>query len=930
MALNWELLKKINAMKFLDELADHLLSEHGENLRDTIVVLPARRSGLFLKRAISKRSGHSGWLPELLTMSELLERMSKRQRADGIDLLFDLFDVYRSKINANVSLESFMQWGPIALGDFNEIDHNLSNAKDVFKNLHDFKEIEAWSFGEDEDLWSENQKAYAEFWLELGQLYVLFQERMKANNSWYGGAVARSVADDPIAAFESLKCNHIVIAGMNALTAAEYRIIKKLKDAGLATYRWDADSYYISQKSSEAGLFIKRFKDLDPREIPDHFTSKKKKIKLVGCSSTVTQMQYLGDLLKDIPNEEATETAVILPDNAVLPVLLPTVPEHFDGINVTMGRSLSATPYRSLIASFFRMLDHRHKRIRYTALMPFLRHTFTGGASSKSGRSFAQLATSIVKENAVFVDDQEVKTMLASFKDPDEKVAHFFTTVFEAISAKTADNIIKALVALQDVIRPHSEAEPEIRQGWNLLCGLTARIGRLCQMHPVIHELREFERLYNRLFTQLQIDLVGEPLVGLQIMGLLESRALDFKRVIIVNANEGILPRQLQVDTFLPADLRAFLRLPSARERDAYYAYYFYRLLQRAEEVHIVYTDAEPGHNDGEKSRFIQQIESCRVIAHSPIDLQKLQVMSLNSGPPPEIPAIQTGAYTAERIAAILERGLSPSAFNLWLQNPREFFFRYVLSLGEQDDVEEEIEHRTLGTIVHEVIEDVFKSLLHVTLDPEALKAKRSELAPMLDKALEKNYNIKLTRFGVNYLLKKVALSFADKLLNVSISEARNHEVIVESLEEKLRASLTDGISLHGMADRIDRFDGQLRIIDYKTGKVIQKDLTLKPDWQEDLRNGKSPKALQCLIYSWIVAKSKPHEVISAGIISSRNHTSGFIPLKSGKEPLLVDSTFVSTFEEWMLATIATLKSEMAVVDYNPSADYPTYSENLG
>lgn len=914
---------------FLDELSDHLIEHHGDHLRDVIVVLPARRSALFLKRALSKRAEHTGWLPDLLTMSELLERMAGMQRADGIDLLFDLFATWRETIEPEATFEAFMQWGPIALSDFNELDHHLATAKDVFKNLHDFKEIEAWSFALDQENWSPEQKAHSEFWLNLGKLYNAFQQRMEANGAYYGGAIARSVATHPTEGFQRLDAKHVVIAGLNALTTAEHKIIRALTQARVATYRWDADRYYTEDKRSEAGLFVRRFNDLDRNDLPRHLASRKKTIRLVGCSSVVTQMHYVGQVLSEVPDEHATDTAVILPDNAVLPVLLPAVPDHFSGINITMGRALSHTPYRSLVAAFFHLLDARSARLRYAALMPFLRHPFTGGGKSPSGEQLAHITRSIIAENAVFVGREEIDGFIEKSKQQ-PLVKSFFDAVFKAIQAKTPQNIIEALRALQALIQPTEDDSDERRQGWHLLCGLTARIDRLCTQYPVINELREFQRIYQRLFGQLQIDLVGEPLIGLQIMGLLESRALDFKRVIIVNANENTLPRHIAADTFLPPDLRAHLQLPSARERDAYYAYYFYRLLQRAEEVHVVYTAGESGHDEGEKSRYIQQLETCQILEDSVVQIEHLQVMASNSGSPPQLLPIRTGSFTQERVAAHLKRGLSPSAFNLWLQNPREFFFRYVMGLGEQDDVEEEMEHRTLGTVVHQVMEEIFKPMLDVSLNPEALKAAKTKIEPLLEDALKAHYNIQLTRYGVNYLLKKVAISFAHKLLDVSISEAKSNEIVVTGLEKDLQATLADDLLIRGNADRIDTTNGKQRIIDYKTGAVTQKDLDLPADWKTKLSEGSASKVLQCLIYAWIAAKDDLAQPPLAGIVSARNHRSGFMSVRLNKNTVYMDHSFAQEFELWMTETIAQLKESLGEITYDADAKYPTYSVSLG
>lgn len=913
--------------RFLDELAEHLLEAHGQRFDRIVVVLPARRSGLFLKRALSRHSKHTGWLPELLTMTELTERMTGMRRGESLDLLFDLFATWRDHAEPDARLEPFLQWGPMALSDFNEIDHQLADAKSVFKNLKDFKDIEAWSFGEDDSLWSEHQKEYNRFWMQLGELYGQFHAAMSASQLWYGGAIARQAANDPVAAFDRLGAEHIVFAGLNALTAAEHKLIKRLVDLGKATFWWDADRYYVNEKRSEAGLFVRRFAELDKRPLPRNFLSEPKTIHLVGCSGTVTQMHYAGEVLRSVKPEEATETAVILADNSVLPILLRTLPEHIEGVNITMGRTLSHTPYQSLVSAAFRLLDSRSKHLRHNLVLAFCRHPFVGSLDTASGKTMHQLANHIVRTNAVFVEQSAVNDFLRESKHP--AVQNCFDAIYQALRERTPANFLQVLHTLEALSTPSDDASKERLQGWNLLTQLNARMARLLERYPVVADLREFERIYRKLFAQLQINLVGEPLVGLQIMGLLESRALDFKRVILVNANEDILPRKINAESFLPNDLRASIQLPSARERDAYYAYYVYRLLQRAEEVHITYTAGE-NHDEGERSRFVQQLETCRLIPNSAVRINEVQVMAANPATAPEILPIATGEFTQQRIAELLKRGLSPSAFNKWLDNPREFFFRYILSLGEQTEIEEEIENNTLGTIVHDVVETVFKAFLNLELDAHALRAEKARLEALVDEKLEAHYNLQLTKFGVNYLLRRVALNFAEKLIDISADEAEQHAVVVKALEERLTAELAGGIVLSGKADRIDRLDNQLRIVDYKTGRVDAKELALPADWTLKLRESPRAKLMQCLIYAWIAAANEPADAPIAGIISSRNYSAGFMTVTENKTNRDMTPEFAQQFSDWMRETLDDLIEQLGRIPFDPEANYPEYTQNLG
>lgn len=923
--------KKQPVTTFLEDLADELIEKHRHNFKSILVVLPARRSGLFLKRALAARlNNEATWLPEIITMSELLSRMTGMAASDGVDALFDLFKVFRERIDAEARFEPFLQWGPMALADFNEIDHNLQSAEAVFKNLNDFKDIDAWSFGEDEETWSLAQRNFSNFWKKLGQLYHLFAEHQTQSGAWYGGAIAREAGNSSIEKFKTLGSDHVYIAGLNALSKAERRVVKQLKEANLATLRWDADAYYVTRKNSEAGHFMRDYKrDHLLGELPDHFAKHPKKITFAGCSGTITQMQYVAQVLETIDLSEATQTAVILPDNAVLPVLLPTLPKKFTEVNVTMGRSLSHTPYRSLTNAFFRLLENRSGKIRYAVLLPFLRHPFISGNQGNIGITFRYIAEQVIERNAVVVDRADLLAYAGKAPQVSEEVLHFIEALYDTLRDRTPQRIIAALRLLQTATQPLESSSLETQQGWNLLVALTARIARLCEQHPVMTEVREFERIYQKLFNQLQIDLVGEPLSGLQIMGLLESRALDFKRVIIVNANEGTMPRNIPLESFLPADLRAGLQLPSVRERDAYYAYYFYRLLQRAEDIHLVYSAGENTHDKGEKSRYIQQLESCEVLQPDVVQREALRVIARNEANAPSIPPIVTGEYTQEQIRRLLKTGLSPSAINKWLENPREFFFNYLLQLGELEDIEEEMEHSTIGTLVHEILEKILEPFVGFALRADDLLQAKQRLDQYLEEALNSSRKVHLTRQGVNYIIRKVALSITDKLLTLSIDEAKNNEVHIVSLEEKFNEPLTDDLVLKGTADRIDWFNGQLRVIDYKTGKANPADLEFKPTWKESMRQGKSPKILQTLLYAFISARKNPNTNPVAGIMSPRAFSAGFMPVKEKDELVKMTPEMSLAFSDWLQATIHELCEEAATFEYDEKAKYNTYSVSL-
>lgn len=918
-------------MTFLEELAEQILQKHRDHLNDLVVVLPGKRASQFLSLAIHQKN-HFGWLPKMVTLSELIEQMSGARRADTFDLQFELFLVWKQHFNKHDSFGEFLQWGPTVLSDFNEIDHHLLVAADVYRNLRSFKDLENWSFGEEEHLWSTEQKRFADFWDKLYPLYTAFQDHQAKSAAWQGGALARKVAQDPITAFDRLKAKHLIVAGLNALTPAEQHIIGTLEKTGRATMIWDADRYYVHDQQLEAGHFIREIEKRGfSSKVQSNLLSRLNKVSLTGCSSSIVQMQYVHEVLDKVEPGDALKTAVILPDNSVLPALLPAIPEKFNGINVTMGKALSHTPYKSLLFHFFRLFDKGGKKVYHASFLSFLRHPYLGGMPTKKGENpFRSIAQHVATNNLVFIGRNDVLENLQKRGAVHNKTVLLFEKIFDALAERSTSSMLDALKTLLPVIAIEKERQTdqaERYQGWRLLNDLFQKISRLHERYPVMTENRELERVTMKLFAKLQVDLIGEPLSGLQIMGLLESRALDFDRVIILSANEGVLPKQQSIESTLPWEIRAAFSLPNRQDRDAIFAYYFYRLLQRSKEVHVVYNSGGSSHKTGEKSRYVQQLEHCRMLRGAGIEITENQRMSAVPQEQPHIPEILPAAWSDLRLQELLNRGMSPSAINKWTTCPSDFYFRYILGLREQDDVEEEMENNTLGSLVHDVLEKGLDQLVGSPLKTEDLMQLRSRLEDLTDEALDRIYRRELTASGLNYLSRQVILRFARQLIDNEMKALETHGIELVMLEGELRKTLVNA-AIYGKADRIDRFDSVLRVVDYKSGKVEAKDLQLAGDWKGQLMSGNKGKALQTMVYAWL-AWHKLEEPVKAGIISMRNHRSGFQALKIDKRDVIMDGQLAIEVEAWLHEVLKAIDMRVTTCTHHKDARYCEYCVSL-
>ncbi len=919
---------------FLNELAQFLLENHGAHLERVTLVLPGRRTGIYLKKELKAAGYRSGWLPEMRTLSEVLSDMSKTARADKLDLLFELYELWRQRFEPEESFSQFLQWGPTILSDFNEIDHYLLNPRQVFRNLKAYKDIEQWSFGEDEDQWSAVQQDFAHFWGRLLPLYEALQDRMSETGQFYGGAIARKAAANPAEAFDRLHTDYLIVAGLSALTPAEQFVIKKLEETGKATILWDADRYYVDDRPLEAGHFMRQMRQNGIQmKAGAHFLNGKKHITLAGCSSTITQTQYVNEVLQKTAPEQALQTAVILPDNSVLPSLLPALPEKFSSINVTMGKQLSHTPVKSLFHHAFRLFDIKGNRLRHTEITQLLRHPMLSGADAPNRGFFVFALRAIIRRNEVFISSEVIDRLVTDFKASGETISSeviaFFKQLFETLKNRSIEGILDTIDRLLNLCQPPTSLK-ELHQAWILSTGMVQRLQRMHDRYPALQSARDIERILLSLLSQAQIDLIGEPLEGLQVMGLLESRALDFKRVILLNCNEGVLPKSGFGDSFLPAVIRKGFRLPTPFDRDAIFAYYTYRLLQRAEEVHLVYTAGESSFKSGEKSRYLQQIESCPLLRSSEITISQRNLLSEAPVSQPDIPPITIGNWSVKRFEELKQTGLSPSGLNKWIDCPNNFYHRHVLGFREQDDVEEEIEHSTLGNIVHKAAENGYKRYMQRRLQVNDLKDLKNDVKRLVDEALEDTYRKDLTYSGVNYLSKAVARKFVEKIFTLDEYLLRNGaNISIENIEAKMHRKADNKGALFGFADRIDRVNGALRIVDFKTGKVTASDLKLKPDsWQQELTAGKKGKVLQTLIYAWL-CRQIYHEPVTSGIISTRSHRSGFLPVSFDKTPLIFDDVFEKEFEAWLLEIFAQIGHPEQTVIHTEGAEYCEYCVTL-
>jgi len=870
---------------FLEKLSAEIIKKHPEELGEVSIVLPSRRAVVFLNYQFQQQIKQNSWLPKIFSLEDFIVSLGDFTILDQIDLIFELYSIHKKVEGKNAeSLEDFMSWGGILLQDFNEVDRYLVDPKKLYNYLTEAKEIESWNL-EAAEL-SDFQKKYLYFWKSLGQYYQLFTEQLLSEKKAYQGLAFRKIAES----LESKQLQfeedtHLYFAGFNALTKSEQKIIDALVDQKGAKIYWDADKYYLENPIQEAGKFLrihqKREKEFN--WVFDNLLQDSKEINIYGISGNVAQAKLIGDLLsKKAKSEAIRNTAIVLSDENLLMPVLESIPEGIDQLNITMGYPLS----NSIFYHFFESIAALHyKKTKNTIGGGFYYKDVLGLTEQLV---FQLFGNNIIKEvNAI--GDRIKKERLIYV--PAEVFNELETAVGISFINLNKNNPATLIAVMQDFCKKVKisayEKLNEIEK--EFLYGFYKALNRIAELDAKQSALQSFEtllQLFRQILATESISFVGKPLEGLQLMGVLESRTLDFEHLILSSLNEGILPSGKTQNSFIPYDIKRKFELPSYKEKDAIFAYHFYRLLQRSKKIDLIYNSRADVLSGGERSRFIEQLINELPKANPNITL-KHHTLS------PAIPTGKSKAFSIpktdehlEMIKSHLKNGFSPSALNSFMMCPLNYYYRYILGMREEEIIEEQIEHSSFGSIIHNTLEDLYTPYVNTLLDLKSIAQMKSKVAEQLQKNYHSLLKIQPTK-GNHRLAFEVAKRMVEDFLKTeeSLLKAKN-EIHLIGLEKKIEHQIdikVDGqttipITIKGKIDRIDRLNGKLRIIDYKSGKVDSAKLTYKDS--EALQKSDKGIARQILLYQ-MAYELESETSAEAGVISMQNINGGFLSLKT-------------------------------------------------
>jgi hypothetical protein len=882
---------------FLEILARKIFSDDTTNLPEITIVLPNKRAKVFLLDAFKNNLSSYAFAPEIISIEDFIQNIAGIRSVDTIELLFEFYEVYLAltKKETAQTFEQFSNWAKTLLQDFNEIDLYLLEPNHVFSYLQDIEVIKRW--GIDREDITQLMDNYLQFWKLLPLYYETFYSHLKNKGIGYQGLIYREAVYNLEYFSNAVHGKKIVFAGFNALNQAEEKIVQHLISNNSATIYWDIDKTFFNDSSHDVGLFVRRFKNTWPHYKANTFEwiandfSQEKNIQIIGTSKSIGQAKIASSIIADlISNQKVTldKVALVLSDENLLIPILHSLPESVGSLNITMGYSSKNNPIQLLIDKLFKL--HTHAITRSETSYVFYYKDVLDVLLNPIVESYlfaSNLVETIKRNNYTFITLQRLL-------DLQEKPNELFCLLFQKWNQKPItilENISAILLIVKSNLDASLEEDKVIKTFLYSIYKVINKLISYCSKNEYIENIETLYAIYKQVIDVAEVSFEGEPLSGLQVMGVLESRVLDFETVIITSLNEGKFPAGKMVNSFIPYDVKRELGLPTFKEKDAIYTYHFYHLLQRAKNVYLLYNTESDGLDGGEKSRFITQLEVEKQPNHN-LTHEIIQAFVPNIAY--EAICIAKSDLVIQRLKEIATiKGFSPSALTSYIRNPIQFYFQRVLSIRESEEVEENIALNTLGTIIHKTLEELYVPFVNIFLTTAHIDQMLLHVNDEVMKQFKEIYKEGEVKKGKNLLAFEVAKRNIFNFLNEEKKLLeRGDTVKILSLETPLDRFLEDerlpfAIKIAGNVDRIEIRNNKIRIIDYKTGKVDKNSAQLK-EWHGLTLDLKNDKIIQLLCYAFMYETQTNGMEMEAGIISFKNMKAGFMPFAKKEEKELL------------------------------------------
>ena len=901
---------------FLKLVAADLYKHTEGNLAHTAVVFPNKRAGLFFNEYLAQESDSPIWSPAYVSISELFRSLSPWEVGDPVKLVCELYKIFRRETQSTETLDDFYFWGEMLISDFDDADKNRVDTDKLFSNLQDLRNImDDYTFIDDEQEEAIRQffqnfsierrtalkERFISLWNVLGNIYKGFRESLASQNIAYEGMMYRHVIEH--LDVDKLPYEKYVFVGFNVLSKVEHTLFTQLKDAGKAVFYWDYDEFYMKENrqavTHEAGEFIRR----NLRDFPSPLSgelfknlSKPKEVHYIASSTENAQARYLPQWIRNNLTTPEKETAVVLCNEALLQPVLHSLPAEVKHVNITMGFPLSQTPVYSFLIALLELHTHgfNFKSGRYTfqSVVTLLKHPYTRQLTGQA----ELLEKELTRNNRFYPLPGELG------KD------EFLTRLFTPLSGNL-NLCIRLSETLQQVasIYQANTSGTEDTDAFNQLYRESLfkayttinRFRTLIEEDELTVQSETFRRLLVKVLSTTNIPFHGEPAIGMQVMGVLETRNLDFRHLVLLSVNEGQLPKSGGDSSFIPYNLRKAFGMTTIEHKIAVYAYYFYRLLQRAERITLIYNTSSDGLNRGEWSRFMLQF---LIEWPHPITRQFLEAGQSPQGTSSitveKTPDVMRQMQSLFDVRANPKAKFSPSALNYYLDCPLKFYYRYVAGLSAPDEVSAEIDSATFGSIFHYAAEHIYKDLTThgKVINKEALETllrNEVKLQDYVDTAFKKLFfnvpqNEKPEYNGVQLINSAVIARYLKQLLQNDLRYAPFTFIASEmEVDEPIDIQTPKGViksRIGGIIDRMDSKDGTLRIVDYKTGGDADTPPHVESLFIPDKK--RSNYVFQTFLYAAIMCRKQPTMKIAPALLYiHRAATETYSPVIQMGEP---------------------------------------------
>ncbi|MEI7508213.1 MAG: PD-(D/E)XK nuclease family protein [Flavobacterium sp.] len=906
---------------FIQQIARVILNDYPDTLSDTIIILPNRRAKVFLIEALKNQSEKTIFAPEIISIEDFVQNIAGIRSIDSVALLFEFYTIYLEITEKDKeSFETFANWAKTLLQDFNEIDRYLLEPDKILKYLENIKEVEHWAV--DSNKRTELIENYLVFWKKLPHYYYSLYQYLLQKGVGYQGIIYREAVNNLNYFSESVTEKNFVFAGFNALNQAEEKIVQHLLATEKAKIYWDIDETFLNDSFHDAGLFQRRFKSEWPfyKTNPYEWFSKdyqqEKSIQVIATPKSIGQAKIVGDIIEKHSkdnNGQLQNVAIVLGEESLLLPILYSLPANVDALNITMGFSSKNNPAQLLIAKLFKMHTNALSRnaasyiFYYKDVLDILTHPLI-----QSYINAKELVNRINQNNYTFI----LQKRILELQGNQNELFQLLFQKWDTNSVQVLENLSKILLIIKSNLSRDNEEEKITSAFVYSIFKVINQLISYFSSHKNIDSINTLYAIYKQVIDVAEVSFEGEPLSGLQIMGVLESRVLDFETVIITSVNEGKFPAGKSLNSFIPYDVKREYGLPTYKEKDAIYTYHFYHLLQRAKNVYLLYNSDSEGLDAGEKSRFITQLEVEKQPKHN------LTFQTYNADVPEmahQPIVVPKSESVLLRLKEIAEKGFSPSSLTTYIRNPIQFYFQRILRISETDEVEENIAVNTLGTIIHGALEELYKPIIGKILIENDIKICIKNIDEEVLKQFKEVYKEGDIKKGRNLLAYEVAKRNVLNFLKLELESIQNGDQIqIIALEKHLERTLEHpnlpfSVKIAGNVDRIENHNGKIRIIDYKTGKVDKPSVTLK-SWHGLTEDIKNDKIIQILAYAFMYEPEAKGLEIEAGIISFKNLKNGFLPFifKVDKgETNVISSTIMENY----LEEIVVLLCEILNVD---------------